>query len=139
MNNKFLAALCAISVLTISMPISSSAQKTKAKIDPLPGSGAGFSFNSDEFGNPCTSNAGDAPVIYDNYTDNAVDVSFKLVNLGQSILFVDGTGFVIPPLGPQARPRIMRMTLAPRGQGVSYVRIRAQTSDCEWAAIVQPH
>ena len=33
---------------------------------------------------------GDIPIVYDNATDNPVDVSLKVVNTGKSILFVKG-------------------------------------------------
>ena len=54
---------------------------------------------------------GDVPIVYDNDTDKPVDVSVKVVNTGQAILFVGP--HVIPPQGPQRRPRVMRIRWAP--------------------------
>jgi len=97
--------------------------------------GYGFIFHSKDFGNPCTQNQGDIPRVYDNGSDNPIDVSVKVVNTASVILFIDGTGFVIPPTGPQDRPRAMRRTLHP---GESF-GIKAQGADCGWIAIVHPH
>ena len=74
-------------------------------------------------------------VIYDNHTSNDVDVSFKIVNTGNSNVFVVGTGFVIPPVGPTQRPRIIRMTVDPGDA----IRLRGQGDDCAWTVIVWPH
>jgi hypothetical protein len=93
----------------------------------------GFVMRASNFGQPCTTNPGDIPIVYDNTTDHPVDVSLKVVNTGTSIRFVKG--FVIPPQGPTRRPRVMRFTLAPHDN----VGIRAQTSPCDWIAVVRPH
>ena len=98
-------------------------------------SGVGFVLKSTDFADPCTQNPGDYPVIYDNHSSNRVDVSFKLVNTGGSIVFVVGTGFVIPPVGPTQRPRIIRMTVAPGDN----IRLHGQGVNCAWTVIVWPH
>jgi hypothetical protein len=98
-------------------------------------SGVGFVLKSTDFADPCTDNPGDYPVIYDNFSSNDVDVSFKIVNTGNSNVFVVGTGFVIPPVGPSQRPRIIRMTVDSGGA----IRLRGQGDDCAWTAIVWPH
>jgi hypothetical protein len=73
------------------------------------------------------------PIVYDNATDKPVDVSLKALNTGQTNLFVKS--FVIPPQGPNRRPRVMRITVgALEGLG-----IRAQGSSCGWIAVVKPH
>jgi hypothetical protein len=99
----------------------------------LDDAGVGFVMRSNNFGQPCTTNPGDIPIVYDNATDNPVDVSLKVVNTGKSILFVKG--FVIPPPGPTRRPRVMRFTLGPHDT----VGIRAQGPPCGWLAVVRPH
>ena len=96
-------------------------------------SGAGFVLRSTNFGNPCTTSPGDVPIVYDNGTDKPVDVSVKVVNTGQAILFVGA--HVIPPQGPQRRPRVMRITVGP----LSGLGIRAQGSPCGWTAVIRPH
>lgn len=98
-------------------------------------SGVGFVLRSTDFANPCTANPGDYPVIYDNATSHRVDVSFKIVNSGQSNVFVVGTGFVIPPIGPNQRPRIIRMTLDPGAT----IKLHGQGPGCAWIVIVWPH
>jgi hypothetical protein len=131
---RFKTSFTAFSVsmlFALSMPLADGATKVKA----LEVAGPGFSLTSDEFGDPCSSIPGNYPVLYQNFGSNDVDVSIKLVNLGTSILFIDGTGIVIPPLGNQARPRIMRFTLEPG----EVVRVKPQTSGCAWAANVLPH
>jgi hypothetical protein len=97
--------------------------------------GYGFIFLSSDFGDPCTQNPGDIPRVYDNGSTNPVDVSVQVFNTANVNLFIDGTGFVIPPTGPQDRPRAMRRTLQP---GESF-GIKAQGADCGWIAIVHPH
>jgi hypothetical protein len=96
---------------------------------------SGLVIQSSNFGNPCTQDAGDIPRIYDNATKHDVDVSIMVVNTGATNLFITDTGFVIPPIGPQSRPRIMRVTLA-AGQNVG---IRGQGPNCSWTATVWPH
>jgi hypothetical protein len=106
---------------------------------PLPEAGFGFVFRSTDFGNPCTTDLGDSPRIYDNQSEAPVDVSFKIVNTGGSNLFitVNGTvgGTVIPPVGPGQRPRVIRRTV-PLGKSLG---ILAQAADCGWIAIIRPH
>ena len=97
--------------------------------------GYGFIFHSSDFCDPCTQNQGNIPRIYDNGSVNPIDVSVKVVNTANVNLFIDGTGFVIPPTGPQDRPRAVRLTLQP---GESF-GIKAQGADCGWIAIVRPH
>ena len=126
-----IAALTASIIIALNIPVAYGATKVKA----LAVSGPGFSLTSEEFGDPCSSLPGNYPVLYQNATSHDVDVSIKLVNQGKSILFVEGTGIVIPPAGNQARPRIMRFTVIPGGT----VRVKPQTAECGWAAIVQPH
>jgi hypothetical protein len=99
------------------------------------GSGVGFVLKSTDFADPCTNNPGNYPAIYDNNTSNRVEVSFKIVNTGGSNVFVVGTGFVIPPVGPTQRPRIIRMTVDPGDS----IRLRGQGVDCAWTVIVWPH
>ncbi|HEX2500318.1 MAG TPA: hypothetical protein VHO73_02595 [Methylomirabilota bacterium] len=99
----------------------------------LADAGVGFVMRSGNFGQPCTTSPGDIPIVYDNITENPVDVSVKVVNTGQSILFV--RGLVIPPQGPTRRPRVMRFTLGPHDT----LGIRAQGSPCGWIAVVRPH
>lgn len=98
-------------------------------------SGVGFVLKSTDFADPCTDDPGDYPVIYDNFTSKRVDVSFKIVNTGNSNVFVVGTGFVIPPVGPNQRPRIIRMTVDPG----SAIKLHGQADDCAWTVIVWPH
>lgn len=98
-------------------------------------SGIGFVLKSTDFGDPCTDDPGDFPVIYDNHSANAVDVSFKIVNTGGSNVFIDGTGFVIPPFGASRRPRIVRLTLAPD----ETIKLHGQAEDCAWIVTVRPH
>lgn len=97
--------------------------------------GIGIVIKSTDFGEPCTDDPGDFPVIYDNDSTNTVDVSFKIVNTGGSNVFVDGTGFVIPPFGTARRPRIIRLTLAPSEN----IKLHGQAEDCAWVATVRPH
>lgn len=97
--------------------------------------GVGFVMSSKDFGDPCTQDPGGIPRIYDNAGANSADVSVKIVNTGNSNLFITGTGFVIPPEGPLRRPRVFRVTLQP---GAS-LGIQAQTADCGWIAIIRPH
>ena len=98
-------------------------------------SGVGFVLKSTDFGDPCTDDPGNFPVIYDNHSTNNVDVSFKIVNIGDSNIFVVGTGFVIPPLGPNKRPRVIRLTV---GSGDT-IKLHGQGGDCAWTAIIWPH
>ena len=98
-------------------------------------SGVGFVLKSTDFADPCTQDPGNYPVIYDNDGSNRVDVSFKIVNTGGSNVFVVGTGFVIPPVGPTQRPRIIRMTVAPGDN----IRLHGQGVNCAWTVIVWPH
>ena len=107
---------------------------SKVQVKPQD-SGIGFVLHSTDFGNPCTDDPGDFPVIYDNNSSNTVDVSFKIVNTGGSNVFIDGTGFVIPPLGAQRRPRIIRMSLAPS----DVIKLHGQAADCAWTVTVRPH
>ena len=105
---------------------------------PLPEAGFGFVFRSTDFGNPCTTDPGDIPRIYDNLSVAPVDVSFKVINTGGSNLFIStlaAGGPVIPPAGPQQRPRVMRMTVAP-GDSIG---IKGQAANCGWTAIIRPH
>ena len=95
----------------------------------------GFVFRSTDFGDPCTSDPGNIPRIYDNGSAATVDVSFKVVNTGGSNVFVSGTGFVIPPDGPQKRPRVIRLSLPAGGS----IGLRGQAADCAWTAIIWPH
>lgn len=132
MTTKISATIITASILLMmGLPFAYAATKVKA----IESTGFGFSMTSDEFGNPCSTIPGEYPALYDNATNQPVDVTVKLVNLGPSILFIDGTGFVIPPQGNQVRPRIVRLTLAP---GTAF-RVKPQTSDCAWAALVLPH
>jgi hypothetical protein len=98
-------------------------------------SGIGFVLKSTDFGDPCTNDPGDFPVIYDNASSNSVDVSFQIFNTGGSNIFVVGTGFVIPPLGPNQRPRVIRLTVAPGDT----IKLHGQAGDCAWKAIIWPH
>ncbi len=107
---------------------------SEVRLNP-PDSGIGFVLSSTDFGDPCTNDPGNYPIIYDNDSSNTVDVSFKIVNTGGSNVFVDGTGIVIPPLGPQRRPRIIRLTLAPRDN----IKLHGQAADCAWTVTVRPH
>ena len=102
---------------------------------PLDDSGYGFVLRSTNFGDPCTSDDGNVPRIYDNATAGPVDVSFRIINTGGSILFVVGTGFVIPPDGPGRRPRVIRMTVSPGGS----IGIKGPEANCGWTVIVRPH
>ncbi len=95
----------------------------------------GFTLRSTDFGDPCTQDAGDFPVIYDNSSGHAVDISFKVVNTGGSNVFVVGTGYVIPPLGPKRRPRIIRLEVSADG----HVKLRGQDANCAWKVEVRPH
>jgi hypothetical protein len=96
---------------------------------------SGFVIQSNNFGNPCTQDPGDIPRVYDNATKHDVDVSIMVVNTGATNLFITDAGFVIPPMGPQARPRIVRVTLA-AGQSVG---LKGQGPNCSWTATVWPH
>jgi hypothetical protein len=118
-------------IFALKIPLADGAPKVKVPEVSSPG----FSLTSDEFGNPCSTSPGDYPVLYHNLSAHDVDVSIKLVNHGKSILFIEGTGIVIPPVGNQIRPRIMRFTVTPGGT----VRVKPQTAGCAWAAIVLPH
>ncbi len=100
-----------------------------------PDSGVGFVLKSTDFGDPCTSDPGNYPVIYDNHSSNSVDVSFKIVNTGNSNVFVVGTGFVIPPAGPQQQPRVIRLTVV----AGDTIKLHGQASDCAWKVIIWPH
>jgi hypothetical protein len=102
-----------------------------ASADP----GVGFVLESTDFGDPCTSNPGNLPRIYDNASSASVDVSFQVVNTGGSNVFVAGTGFVIPPYGPQKRPRVIRLTVPAGGS----IGLQGQGADCAWTAIIRPH
>ena len=95
----------------------------------------GFVLESTDFGDPCTNDPGDFPVIYDNASSNSVDVSFQIFNTGGSNIFVVGTGFVIPPLGPSQRPRVIRLTVAPGNT----IKLNGQAEDCSWKSIILPH
>jgi hypothetical protein len=95
--------------------------------------GVGFVMRSTNFAQPCVTNPGDMPIVYDNATDKPVDVSVKVVNTSQSNLFVGP--FIIPPQGPIRRPRVMRITVGPSES----LGIRAQSSPCGWIAVVKPH
>ena len=108
-------------------------EPTVAAAQPLDDAGVGFVMRSDDFGEPCTTNAGDLPVVYDNATGRSVDISLKVVNTGQKNLFVKQ--FVIPPQGPVRRPRVMRFTVGPNAS----LAIKAQGSPCGWIAVVKPH
>jgi hypothetical protein len=101
-----------------------------AQLDDL---GVGFVMRSSDFGEACTTNAGDIPIVYSNATKHAVDVSLKVVNTGQKNLFVKQ--FVIPPQGPTQRPRIMRITVGP----AEALGIKAQGESCGWIAVIRPH
>lgn len=95
----------------------------------------GLVLTSNDFGTPCTMNIGESPRVYDNASTSDVDVTVKIVNTGPSILFITGTGFVIPPgTEDQRRPRIFRVTLA---AGTS-LGILAQGT-CAWNVVVYPH
>jgi hypothetical protein len=95
----------------------------------------GFVLRSTDFGDPCTSDPGNIPRIYDNGSSAGADVSFKVVNTGASNVFVTGTGFVIPPLGAQKRPRVIRLTVPAGGS----IGLQGQAADCAWTAIIRPH
>jgi hypothetical protein len=95
----------------------------------------GFILNSTDFGAPCTNDPGNVPRIFDNASSSSVDVSFKVVNTGGSNVFVTGTGFVIPPFGPQKRPRVIRLTVPAGGS----IGLRGQAADCAWTATIRPH
>lgn len=102
--------------------------------------GTGFVLRSNNFGTPCVGALNDIPIVYDNLTDKSVEVSVKVVNTGQAILFISNSSgaeyAVIPPFGPQRRPRVMRIRLGPN----EHVGIRADTSQpCSWFAVIQPH
>jgi hypothetical protein len=108
---------------------------TQVAAQPLDDSGFGFVLRSTNFGDPCTSDDGNVPRIYDNATAAPVDVSFRIINTGGSILFIVGTGFVIPPDGPGRRPRVIRIAVSPGGS----IGIKGQTAGCGWTAIIRPH
>jgi hypothetical protein len=95
----------------------------------------GFVFRSTDFGDPCTSDPGNIPRIYDNASSASADVSFKVVNTGGANVFVSGTGFVIPPDGPQKRPRVIRLSVPAGGN----IGLEGQASDCAWTATIWPH
>jgi hypothetical protein len=95
--------------------------------------GIGFVMRSEDFGEACTTDPGNLPVVYHNLTKHSVEVSLKVVNTGQTILFVRNV--VFPPTGPQRRPRVMRITLAP-AEGL---RIKSQGEPCAWLAVIRPH
>ena len=99
----------------------------------LDDAGVGFVMRSSNFGHPCTTDPGNIPIVYDNATDKPVDVSLKVVNTSQSNLFIKN--FVIPPQGPNRRPRVMRITVG----SLEALGIRAQGSPCGWIAVVKPH
>ena len=99
----------------------------------LEDTGIGFVMRSEHFGEACTTDPGNIPIVYQNLTKHSVEVSLKIVNTGQKNLFVRNA--VIPPEGPQRRPRVMRITLAP-AEGLG---IKAQGSPCGWIAVVRPH
>ena len=104
----------------------------------FPGAGhaqSSFIIQSSDFGDPCTQDEGDIPRVYDNATNHDVEVSVMVVNTGATNLFMTAGGFIIPPMGPQARPRIMRVTLA-AGQSLG---IKGQGPNCSWTATVWPH
>ena len=130
--------LCLISVVCLSVliPTTQSYAKTKLNANAY---GYGFVFESKDFGDACTQDPGDRPVLYDNRGSSPVDVSFQVVNTGKSNLFPEVNGlptpFVIPPDGDNRRPRIMRFTVNPG----STFRLGAQISDCKWFAIINPH
>ena len=102
---------------------------------PLDDSGFGFVLRSVDFGEPCTDDLGNIPRIFDNASARPVNVSFKIINTGESNLFITDTGFIIPPNGPQRRPRIIRLTVAPSQS----IGVRAQSENCAWIAIIRPH
>jgi hypothetical protein len=97
--------------------------------------GIGFILRSEDFAAPCTMDVPEVPRIYDNGTATAVDVSIKVVNTGSANVFVVGTGYVIPPIGPIRRPRIMRVTVPPGGS----LGLAAQGPPCSWLAVIRPH
>ena len=98
----------------------------------LDDAGVGFVMRSTDFGQPCTTNVGDIPSVYGNATKHSVDVSLKVVNTGQKNLFIKQ--FVIPPQGPNPRPRIMRITVGPPSR-----RHQGSSAPCGWIAVVRPH
>jgi hypothetical protein len=139
---RFTLALSIAAIITGSLSLAADARGPAASVESPATLNAedvdadtAFVLSSTDFGDPCTQNQGSIPRIYDNRTANNVDVSFKIVNTGSTNVFIDGTGFVIPPVGPQMRPRIVRLTLAP---GAS-LGIRSQPGDCGWTATVRPH
>lgn len=95
----------------------------------------GFVLRSTDFGDPCTSDPGNIPRIYDNSSGASVDVSFKVVNTGGSNVFVTGTGFVIPPAGAQRRPRVIRLRVPAGGS----IGLQGQAANCAWTAVIRPH
>ena len=99
----------------------------------LDDAGVGFVLRSTDFAQPCTTSAGDIPNVYDNATKHSVDVSVKVVNTGETILFVKQ--FVIPPPGPNLRPRVMRFTVGP----AQSLGIKSQSGSCGWIAVIRPH
>ena len=102
---------------------------------PIDEEGFGFVLRSVDFGQPCTNDLGNIPRIFDNASSRPVNVSFKIINTGSSNLFITDTGFVIPPNGPQRRPRVIRLTVAPSES----IGVRAQSENCAWIAIIRPH
>jgi hypothetical protein len=95
----------------------------------------GLVLRSADFGDPCTSDPGNIPRIYDNGSTASADVSVKVANTGGSNILVSGTGFVIPPDGAQRRPRVIRLTVPTGGS----IGLEGQAANCAWTATIWPH